>query len=318
MAQSKLPVRDVVRRAVATAPQPLSWIYDFVRALRPGTAPETIRARIYEALERGEVVRVAAGVYYARRNEGQLLVIEGDAWEVLRGLPDDALDALVTDPPGRFGRNWAGTGTTRPHSALGGRTYAQPELDRAFLQEAYRALKKSREWRTLKKGDGPLPRGGAACIIRVPLENRTTRAHVQALIHLAEEAGFVYYGEIVVALDVIGMGYHAGRDKGAKWLLFHAGERKGVLWDLAMPNVLHARRLRNPAKAGAPRHEAEKDAAEVLPLLRAVLRPGETVLDCFAGAASWIRHALAEGYNVLAVERQAKWAEAIAHGRPTA
>jgi tRNA G37 N-methylase Trm5 len=71
----------------------------------------------------------------------------------------------------------------------------------------------------------------------------------------------------------------------------------------------------NPARAGSMRHEAEKDPAEVLPILRAVLRPGECVLDCFAGAGAWIPAALAEGYDVLAVEKQPAWASALAEGR---
>lgn len=318
--QTPLPIPEILRQAADETPRPLAWFYEFVSRLRPGTAKETIRARIYDAMDRGEICRVAPGVYHARRGEAQLMVIEGDAWAALRNLPDESLDALVTDPPGKFGREWAGSGTTRPHSSLGGRTYAQPELDGEFFREAFRVLKKAKPWNTLSKArreKGDFPAGGAGCVIRVPLENRTTRGPVQELIRLAEGAGFVYHGEIIVALDRIGMGYHAGRDKGSKWLLFHAGERNGVLWDLGMPNVLAARRVNNPAKPGAVRHEAEKDASEVMPLLRAILRPGETVLDCFAGSGAWIRAALEAGFNVLAVERQAAWARAVAEGRTT-
>lgn len=82
-----------------------------------------------------------------------------------------------------------------------------------------------------------------------------------------------------------------------------------------MPTVLPARRISNAAKRGATRHEAEKDHAEVLPVLRAVLRPAEIVLDCFAGAGAWMRDALDAGYHVLAVEKQPPWAEAVARGR---
>lgn len=316
--QSRLPVKDVLRAAVGEVPRPLAWLYGFVGRVRPGTAKETVRARLYEAMERGEVARVAPGVYVAARGEARLVVVEGDAWEALRCLPEDSIDALVTDPPGKFGREWAGTGTTRPHRALGGRTYEQPELDRAFLAEAFRVLKKRKPWNTLsrrRRERAAWPEGGAACALRVPLENLTTRGPVQALIRLAEEVGFVFYGEVVVALDRIGMGYHAGRDKGSKWLLFHAGSRNGVLWDLGMPNVLAARRVNNPAREGSRLHEAEKDPDEVVPLLRALLRPGEVVLDCFAGSGAWVPRALEMGVHVLAVERQAEWAEAVAEGR---
>lgn len=316
--QSRLPLKDLLTVALEETPKPLGWLYDFVGTLRPGTAKETVRARLHEAVARGAAERIAPGVYVASRGAARLVVIEGDAWDVLRRLPDDSIDALLTDPPGRFGRAWAGTGTTRPHRELGGRTYEQPEIDREFLLHAFRALKKRRPWNTLskdKRKEGEWPEGGAACVLRVPLENRTTRGAVQGLIHLAEEVGFVFYGEVVVALDAIGMGYDCGRDKGAKWLLFHAGARNGVLWDLGLPNVIPARRIRNPAKLGAARHEAEKDPAEVLPLLRAVARPGELVMDCFAGSGAWMREALAVGYHVLAVEKRPDWAQAVAEGR---
>lgn len=313
--QTRLPISKVILSSADSVPKPLAWFYDLVERVRPGTARETVRARIYEAVSRGELARVAPGVYHAARGDAQLLVVEGDAWEALRALPSDSLDALLTDPPGKFGREWAGTGTTRPHSALGGRTYDQPELDAEFFSQAFRVLKKNRPWNSLsraRKEREDFPEGGAACVIRVPLENRTTRGAVQQLIRLAEDAGFVYYGEIVIALDRIGMGYHSGRDMGAKWLLFHAGERNGVLWDLSMPNVLRARRINNPAKADSPRHEAEKDESEVIPILRAVARAGDLVMDCFAGAGTWIRTALQDGVNVLAIEKQERWARRLA------
>lgn len=75
------------------------------------------------------------------------------------------------------------------------------------------------------------------------------------------------------------------------------------------------RDLGSPAKAGTSRHEADKDPSEILPVLRAILRPGECVLDCFAGSGAWIREALGAGFSVLAVERQPEWAAAIAQGR---
>lgn len=316
--QERLPLREALATALGESPQPLAFFYDVVRRLRPETAKETIRARIYEGVARGDFARVAPGIYYSCRGEGQLLVVEGDAWDVLSKLDQDSIDALVTDPPGKFGRDWAGQGTTRPHSKLGGRTYQQPELDREFLRQAFRVLKKERAWNTLsreRRARQDFPLGGAACVLRVPLENRTTRPHVQELIRLAEEVGFVFYGEIVIALDRIGMGYDGGRDLGSKWLLFHAGPRNGVLWDLSLPNVIPARRISNAAKEGATHHEAEKDPREVLPILRAVLRRGEVVLDCFAGAATWVQEALAEGFHAILVEKQPPWAEAIARGR---
>ena len=301
---------SLAEEACRSAPEPLGLIYDFVHTFRREVAEETIRARIYEAVEEGRVVRVARGVYFARDGPARLLMVEGDAWEVMASLSDDSIGALVTDPPGKFGREWAGAGTTRPHSKLGGRLYRQPELDLEFMRQAFRILKKSKEWNTLsrvKRATGCFPKGGAACLIRVPLENRTTRGQVQNLIRLAEEVGFVLYGEIVVALDKLGMGYDSGRDKGAKWLLFHAGRRNGTLWDLSLPNVIDARRVRNPCTATATEHEAEKDPTEFTRLINAVTREGDIVLDPFAGRARWARADLESGRHVILADVDGRW-----------
>jgi DNA modification methylase len=266
-------------------------------------------------MDQGKMVRVARGIYFARSGPAQLLLVEGDAWNVLKQLEENSIDALITDPPGKFGRDWAGMGTTRPHAKLGGRTYQQPELDEGFLREAFRVLDKAKEWNTLSKAkreSGDFPRGGAACLIRVPVENRTTRPHVQKLIELAESLGFVYYGEFVVALDKLGMGYDAGRDKGSKWILLHAGTRNGVLWDLSVPNVLHARRVRNPCSEEAVAHEAEKDPVEFTELIKAVTREGDIVLDPFCGRARWAKEALSMKRHVIASDIDGKWLDSIA------
>src|SRR5438309_1695089 len=94
--QTSLPLKEILRRVADKNPRPLGWFYDIISRLRPGTARETIRARIYEAMERQEMARVAPGVYYATAGNAQLLVIEGDAWDALRALPEGTIDALVT------------------------------------------------------------------------------------------------------------------------------------------------------------------------------------------------------------------------------
>jgi hypothetical protein len=193
--------KQLVMSACAEKPEPLASIYNFVHNWRPEVPDHSIRARLHEAVRDGKIVRVMEGVYFARSGEAQMLLVEGDAWEVMKKLDDSSVDLLLSDVPGKFGREWAGTGTTRPHRLLGGRTYHQPELDMDFFKEALRVLKKDREWNTLSKErreKGDWPRGGAACVIRVPLENKTTRPSIQSIIKLAESLGFIYYGEILV------------------------------------------------------------------------------------------------------------------------
>jgi hypothetical protein len=311
-----LTTKQLAIDACAAHPEPLPFIYEYVHRWRPDVPEHSVRARLHEAVKEGKIVRITEGVYFARSGEAQLLLVEGDAWEVMRKMDDDSLDLLLSDVPGKFGREWAGTGTTRPHTLLGGRTYHQPELDAGFFREAFRILKKNKEWNTLslqRRTSGDWPRGGAACVIRVPLENRTTRTSVQSMIKLAKSLGFVYYGEILVALGAIGMGYDVGRDLGAKWLVFHAGERDGVLWDLSATNVIDAKRIRNPAKPGFVKHEAEKDPIEFIQIVKAYSRPGDVVADFFCGVAKWVAEVLKKmGRHVILSDIDKRWVDSVA------
>jgi hypothetical protein len=120
--------KQLAVNACAEQPEPLHAIYDYVHRWRPDVPEHSVRARLHEAVKDGTIVRVVEGVYFARSGEAQLLLIEGDAWNVMKGIDDDSLDLLLSDVPGKFGREWAGTGTTRPHALLGHRTYPSRSL----------------------------------------------------------------------------------------------------------------------------------------------------------------------------------------------
>lgn len=314
-----MPVEPTTKQlaihACSERPEPLSAIYRFVRSWRSDIPEHSIRARLHEAVTEGTVTRITEGVYFARCGPAQMLLVEGDAWEVMKRLDDSSIDLLLSDVPSKFGRNWAGTGTTRPHRLLGGRTYGQPDLEATFFKEAFRILRKNRPWNSLnpeRRGANRWPTGGAACVIRVPLENKTTRPSIQAMIQLAESLGFAYYGEILVAMDVVGMGYDVGRDLGAKWLVFHAGKRNGILWDLGATNVINAKRIRNPSKPGFVKHEAEKDPLEFIKIIKAYSRPGDIVADFFCGVAKWATEALGLGRNIILSDVDKIWVDSVA------
>lgn len=303
-------IRDHVEEAVADSPAHLQRIYDFVLRFRPGTAEETIRARVYEAVDDGRIRRLARGIYFARRGPASLLLVHGDARDVLTEWDDDSIDAIVTDPPYDLGtKQHAETGTTRPHRGEG-RTYDQFDLDRELLAEMFRVLRKETAWNTLSKQrreTDDWPRGGGALVLFAPPITRSTWPHIRDLIGLAEELGFVFYGALAWDHEVMGMGYDCGRNRKNEILLFAAGERNGVLWDLGMPNVLRHKRL---ARRDGE-HEAEKPVGLFLELIEAVTRAGDVMADFFAGRARWVREALKAGRHVVAVEKDERWVEAV-------
>jgi len=310
-------VQDLAVEACKKTPEPLQPIYEFVQRYRPETAEETVRARLYEAMEQGRIIRIARGVYFARSGSAQLLLIEGDAWEVMPKLEEGSIDALITDPPFDMGtKKWVGKGTTRPHAFMGGeRTYQQRDIDREWLAQAFRILKKSKEWNTLskeRKAGGHFPRGGGACAIFVPSLNRSTYPHIRELIELAESVGFVFYGSVTWDKGVMGMGYHCGRDQVMEILLFTAGERNGVLWDLGMPNILSVKKVNRRCAPDAVEHEAEKPSELWVRLAKALTREGEIVFDPFCGRARWVKEVLSMNRHVIAADIDGKWLDRIA------
>ena len=167
-------IKELVMASCEETPQPLDVAYSFVRAWRgQEIAEETIRARMYEALKEGKIIRVARGVYFARSGTAQLVLFEGDAWEAMPKVADDSVDCIITDHPFKLGTDkWVGMGTTRPHAKMGERTYAQRDIDEEWLRNAFRILRKDKAWNTINKerklaGDWPV--GGGACLLPVRL-----------------------------------------------------------------------------------------------------------------------------------------------------
>lgn len=303
-----ISIRDGIERFASNRARALSAIYSFVQRFRPSAAEETIRARVYEAVEEGRLRRVARGVYVARSGPATLLLIEGDAREVLQSLEDEAVDAIITDPPYDLGtRKHTATGTTRPHMGRG-RTYDQWDLDRSTLQQMFRVLRHQKTWNTISPTARGYPKGGGALILFAPPITRNTWLHIRNLIDLAQEVGFVFQGTITWDHEVVGMGYDCGRNRKNELLFFTAGPRKGLLWDLGLPNVLRYRRIRR--RHGE--HEAEKPTALIKRLVEAVTVPGDTIADFFVGRGRWIREALSSGRSVLACDIQGQWISRIA------
>ena len=310
-------IKDLVIEACVELPAVLPTMYNFVRAWREGeVAEETIRARIYEALQEGKLVRVARGVYFARSGPAQLLLFEADAWDVMPKIADCSIDCIITDHAFKLGTDtWVGMGTTRPHAAMGERTYKQRDIDKEWLSNAFRILRKDKEWNTInreRKLAGNWPRGGGACALFVPSFTRTTYPHIRELIDLAESVGFVFYGTITWDKEVMGMGYHCGRDQKMEILVFTAGERNGVFWDLSLPNVLNAKRLRRKCAPDAVEHEAEKPAELWLRLAAALTKAGDIVADFHVGRGRWIKQMLQSGRHVVAGDIDGSWPDRIA------
>lgn len=181
-----------------------------------------------------------------------------DAIEWLRGLPDESVDLVVTDPPYESLEKHRAIGTTTrlKHSKASSNDWFSIFPNHRFrelFRECYRVLKKDRhlylfcdpETMFVAKPDG-------------------------------EDAGFRFWKPLVWDKVNMGMGYHY-RAQYEFVLFFEKGKRK--LNDLGVSDVLRAKRIHR----GYPT-EKPVDVATVL--IRQSTQPGELVADPFLGSGS--------------------------------
>jgi hypothetical protein len=77
---------------LSSDPKVLREIY----AAFPDKPKTTIRGRLNE--NAGSAFRrIARGVYLAVQGDAKALIIEGDAWEVVKEFDDESVDAIITD-----------------------------------------------------------------------------------------------------------------------------------------------------------------------------------------------------------------------------
>ena len=199
---------------------------------------------------------------------------EGDCLEVMRQLPDNSVDAVVTDPP--YGIDLKPPrGRTKP--IVGDRKAEAQALWREFVPQCYRLLK---------------PNTAALFFAG------WSEAWVPQL--LAE--WFTVKACIVWRKNVWGIGYYTRPQHEFIWYC-HKG--KPPVPDRAESDVWDAPRVPRP------KHACEKPVALMRRAVRFVSPVGGTILDPFAGVGSTLVAAIEEGRNVIAVEIEPEYCEII-------
>ncbi len=205
---------------------------------------------------------------------------EGDCLEVMRQLPDNSVDAVVTDPP--YGVNYQS-----------GRRYKSAKLpkivndERPFVWWLYDAF------RLLKDG------GAILCFCRWD---------VQDAFRLAMEwAGFTIKSQVIWDRQVHGMG-----DLKATFAPTHDVIWFGVKGRFKFPGKRPQSVIRIPRLSGqALIHPNEKPVDLMRWCVESVTPKGGTVLDPFAGSGSTLQAAVEEGRNAIGIELDPHYCEII-------
>ena len=243
--------------------------YEAVKEAGIEAKKPSIRARVYEAVDKGILKKIAKGVY----QNNNCLLIQGDGKD-LSFLGDGSIDAIITDHP--YDIKAANNGGDRHFATYDCFQYSQKDFD-----EKARVLK-----------------DGSFLVEFLPEESALNFEYLYKIKKMAEAAGFKYYAKVPWKKgDFIS---NCGRkSKNTEdVMIFSKGEPRALRVDAkkdkADPSVKHFMKGCNgmlptvfdfakPAKKDML-HQAEKPVELLEAILDYVTKEDEVVLDQFAGS----------------------------------
>ena len=217
--------------------------------------------RIASRGERGGIVNRAwssLAPAQTKVSEESAMLMQADAVDWLRQLPDKSIDLVVTDPPYESIEKHRAVGTTTrlKHSKASSNDWFAVFPNSRFTElfsQLYRVLKNNRHFYLFCDQE--------TMFVAKPL---------------AERAGFRFWKPLVWDKMKIGMGYHY-RARYEFVLFFEKGKRK--LNDLAISDIIRVARIHRGYPTEKPVEVAET-------LVRQSTGFGEVVVDPFMGSAS--------------------------------
>jgi len=247
----------------------------------------SIRARVYEAVDKGILQKIAKGIY--RNND--CLLIQGDGRD-LSFLEDGSIDAIITDHP--YDIKAANNGGDRHFATYDCFRYTQKDFN-----EKARVLKK-----------------GSFLVEFLPEESAENFEYLYQIKKMAEAAGFKYYAKVPWKKGSFISNCGRKSKNTEDVMIFSKGEarclRPDAKKDKAEPGVRHFMKgaagmlptcfdFQKPGKKEMI-HQAEKPQELLEAILDYVTLDGETVLDQFAGSGVLGAAALAKGRRSILIE----------------
>lgn len=240
--------------------------------------PSTIRGRLNENV--GKIFRrIGRGVYLATQGDTKALIIEGDAWEVLKEFDDNSIDAIITDSGYTCLNKHYQVGNSRQRNVNKNIGFQTKDIDKELLAQMFRVLKP-----------------GAHFFSFLPADAKDTLDYNNQFIELAKETEFRFNKRFIWDKQRIGMGYN-GRNRYEQIIFLSKGDRH-MPYDLSIPDVLSHKAI-NPDKRT---HDAEKPVELIKDIMRFCTKKNDVVLDPFAGSISTARAGLAIDRHTICIE----------------
>lgn len=142
----------------------------------------SIRARIYEGIDKGLFQRLSKGVYSVTRNQSTCLLIEGNGRD-LSYIDDNSIDFIITDHPYDLKSNKGGNRNFAEYKCF--------RYDVKDFQEKKRVLKP-----------------GCFLVEFLPDKNEENRVYLNQIEEMAISAGFRFYAQVPL---IKGAGRNTGR-----------------------------------------------------------------------------------------------------------
>lgn len=280
---------------------------------------ESIRARIYEGVEKGLFEKISRGVYKVssqingKRND--CLLINGDGRD-LSMIPDNSIDGIITDHP--YDLNKALTGGNRKFASYELFKYNQKDFD-----EKQRVLK-----------------DGAFMVEFLPEESEINFEYLYQIKQMAINSGFKYFAKVPWKKGEFVANTGRKSKNTEDVMIFSKGEPRALKLDakknieVASKNnidvrgktsyevrdILVEKELEVYYMKGTngmlptffdyqPRNKNEKimEAEKPVPLLESIIsyisKPYETLLDQFAGSGNFVAACFNTKRNSIAIEK---------------
>lgn len=227
----------------------------------------SIRARVYEAVDKGILKKIARGVF-ANNN---CLLVQGDGKD-LSFLGDASIDAIITDHP--YDIKASNNGGSRHFAEYDCFCYTQKDFN-----EKARVLK-----------------DGHFLVEFIPEENGDNWEYLRDIKEMAQKAGFVYYAKVPWKKGKFISNCGRKSKNTEEVLIFTKGKsrcmRPDAKKDKADPTVKHymsgaAGMLPTCFDYEKPKnmiHQAEKPVELLEAIIDYVTMPNELILDQFAGS----------------------------------
>jgi len=237
-------------------PQELKTIYKEFNEEKPST----IRGRLNENINKS-FKRIGKGIYLAINGESKALIIEGDAWEVLKDFDANSVDAIITDSGYTCLNKHYEVGSTRQRNLNKSIGFNTKDIDKPLLREMHRILKQ-----------------GGHFFSFLPADAKDSLDYNNNFIATAMSEGFEFNKRFIWSKETMGMGYN-GRAAYEQIVFLSKGKRR-MPFDLAIKDLLKHKAVHSTKRT----HDAEKPVELIKDLVRFSTKEGEVVLDPFAGS----------------------------------